>query len=377
MTKPNTKHGGDWASYEIEYGKAPLDFSMNVNPLGMSERVKQAIAEAAQTAERYPDPACRKLRAAIAEAEGVAPEQVFCGAGAADIIYRLAKTVKPVQPQDGQKEQSNEDPRLLITAPTFSEYEEAFASEGWRVEQWLLTEEDDFRIGEDLPRAIEMIDRKKDGGADVLFLCEPNNPTGVATDRALLEEILRACRQAGTLLVVDECFNGFLDAPEEHTMKGFLKEYDNLIILKAFTKLYGMASVRLGYCLCAKAETAEALAQAGPPWNVSGLAQEAGIAALQDERHVQEGRRIVREERQWIKEQLTGLGFAGICGDANYILFRGQEDLEEQMRAQGILIRSCDNYEGLGSGWFRVAVRTHGENLQLIAALEQAREARL
>ena len=85
----------------------------------------------------------------------------------------------------------------------------------------------------------------------------------------------------------------------------------------------------------------------------------------------------MREERQWIKEQLTGLGFAGICGDANYILFRGQEDLEEQMRAQGILIRSCDNYEGLGSGWFRVAVRTHGENLQLIAALEQAREARL
>ena len=371
MTKQKNKHGGDWASYEIEYGKEPLDFSMNVNPLGMSGRVKQAIAEAAQTAERYPDPACRKLRAAIAEAEGVTAEQVFCGAGAADIIYRLAKALKPAEQPAKQQE---EEPRLLVTAPTFSEYEEAFASEGRKVEQWLLPEEADFRIGEDLPRAIEMIDREKDGGADVLFLCEPNNPTGIATERALLEEILKACRQAGTLLVIDECFNGFLDDPEGHTMKGYLQDYDNLIILKAFTKIYGMAGVRLGYCLCAKAETVEVLTQAGPPWNVSSLAQEAGLAALQDREHVEEGRSIVREERQWIKEKLTGLGFAGVCGDANYILFRGQEDLDEQMRAQGILIRKCDNYEGLGDGWFRVAVRTHDENARLIEALERTRE---
>ena len=157
-------------------------------------------------------------------------------------------------------------------------------------------------------------------------------------------------------------------------MKGYLQDYDNLIILKAFTKIYGMAGVRLGYCLCAKAETAEALTQAGPPWNVSSLAQEAGLAALQDREHVQEGRSIVREERRWIKEELTGLGFSGVCGDANYILFRGQENLEEQMRAQGILIRSCDNYEGLGDGWFRIAVRTHDENVQLIEALERTRE---
>lgn len=366
MTNPKNKHGGDWASYEIEYGTQPLDFSMNVNPLGMSERVMQAIAEAARTAERYPDPSCRKLRAAIADAEGVAAEQVFCGAGAADVIYRLAKAAKPAEPAG--------EPRLLITAPTFSEYEEAFASEGWKVEQWLLTEESDFRIGEDLARTIEVIDREKDGGADVLFLCEPNNPTGIATDRALLEEILKACRQAGTLLVIDECFNGFLDEPEAHTMKGFLQDYDNLLILKAFTKIYGMAGVRLGYCLCAKAETAEALAQAGPPWNVSNLAQEAGLSALQDREHVREGTRIVREERAWLKEELNRLDLAGVHGEANYILFRGPDDLDEQMRAQGILIRNCSNYEGLGEGWFRIAVRTHEENARLIGALERIRE---
>ena len=134
--RPQNEHGGDWASYEIEYGHAPLDFSMNVNPLGISEKVKRAIAEAAATADRYPDPACRQLRDAIAKAEGVAAERVFCGAGAADIIYRLAKALKPAEEQAKQQE---EEPRLLVTAPTFSEYEEAFASEGWKVEQWLLS----------------------------------------------------------------------------------------------------------------------------------------------------------------------------------------------------------------------------------------------
>ena len=363
MNRPGNEHGGDWASYEIEYGKAPLDFSMNVNPLGMSEKVKKAIAEAAETAERYPDPECRKLRDAIAEAEGVSADRIFCGAGAADVIYRLAKAAK-----------HGEEPRLLITAPTFSEYEEAFASEGWHVERWLLKEEEDFAVGEDLAAAIEAVNREADGGADILILCEPNNPTGIATDRAVLERILAACEKSGTTLVIDECFNGFLDDPEGHTLKGYLEEHKNLIILKAFTKLYGMAGVRLGYCLCAEAETAERLAKAGPPWNVSSLAQAAGIAALDDTEHASEGMKIVKEERQWLKEQLLELGFGRVYGEANYLLFKGAEGLDEKLRGRGILIRNCDNYHGLGEGWFRIAVRSRDDNQTLIEAMRSVME---
>ena len=356
-------HGGDWASYEIEYGHAPLDFSMNVNPLGMSEKAKQAIADAAATAERYPDPMCRQLRDALAKAEGVAAEHIFCGAGAADIIFRLAKATK-----------KGEEPRLLITAPTFSEYEEAFASEGWRVERWLLKEDENFMIGEDLAAAIRAVDREEDGGADVLFLCEPNNPTGIATDRALLAEILDACRQAGTLLVIDECFNGFLDEPEAHTMKKYLGEYDNLIILKAFTKLYGMAGVRLGYCLCPNGEMADALRTAGPPWNVSSLAQAAGIAALEDAQHAEEGAKIAAAERQWLKDALLQAGYSRVYGEANYLLFNGPDGLDDAMRERGILIRNCDNYHGLGKGWYRIAVKKHEENQNLIENLKLATE---
>ncbi len=336
---------------------------MNVNPLGMSEKVKKAIAEATETAERYPDPACRQLRSALAEAEGVSMDRIFCGAGAADIIYRLAKSLK-----------QGDDPRLLITAPTFSEYEEAFASEGWRVERWLLKEEEDFRIGEDLVRAIEVVNRQPDSGVDVLFLCEPNNPTGITTDRALLLEILNVCKRAGITLIIDECFNGFLDDPEQHTMKGCLERYSNLIILKAFTKLYGMAGVRLGYCLCPSAGMAESLAKAGPPWNVSSLAQAAGIAALEDYNYAEAGRRIVQEERPLLKDALRQLGIAEVYGEANYLLFKGPVGLDEKMRKRGILIRNCDNYYGLGEGWYRIAVRTHEDNLKLLEEMKQTGE---
>ena len=357
MTRPQNQHGGDWASFEIEYGRPPLDFSMNVNPLGMSEKVKKAIADAAETAERYPDPACRQLRDALAQAEGVAADCIFCGAGAADIIYRLAKSAK-----------SSDDPYLLITAPTFAEYEEAFASEGWQVERWPLIEKNGFRISEDLIGAISE-------EVDLLFLCEPNNPTGVATDRALLEEILEACHKSGTMVVIDECFNGFLDDPEQHTMNDYLGKYRNLMILKAFTKLYGMAGVRLGYCLCPSAGMVQALAKAGPPWNVSSLAQAAGMAALEDSAYAEAGRSIVREERPLLAEALRKLGMDKVYGEANYLLFKGPANLDVALRRRGILIRNCDNYYGLGRGWYRIAVKTHEENRKLLEEMKYLGEA--
>ena len=157
-------------------------------------------------------------------------------------------------------------------------------------------------------------------------------------------------------------------------MKGCLERYSNLIILKAFTKLYGMAGVRLGYCLCPSAGMAESLAKAGPPWNVSSLAQAAGIAALEDYNYAEAGRRIVQEERPLLKDALRQLGIAEVYGEANYLLFKGPVGLDEKMRKRGILIRNCDNYYGLGEGWYRIAVRTHEDNLKLLEEMKQTGE---
>ena len=343
-------HGGDWAGFAAEYGAMPLDFSANVSPLGVPDGVRRAIEQAAAQADRYPDPLCRALRAAIAQKEAVPPEHILCGNGAADLIFRAVLARKPR--------------KALVTAPSFAEYAAALETVDCEIIRYALMEERDFRLKEDFLQAITP-------DVDMVFLCQPNNPTGLTSPRELLLHIAARCRDCGALLVLDECFTDFLDMPEAHSMKGELEHFPNLLILKAFTKLYAMAGVRLGYALCADTALLEALAKAGQPWAVSSLAQAAGIAALGETDYVQQLRRLIGEERPWLLGELTALGLRVIPGEANYLLFACGCPLTLPLRQRGILIRSCANYPGLDERWYRVAVRTHEENQHLVAALRE------
>ena len=343
-------HGGDARGFLARYGKTPLDFSANVNPLGVPQAVRDALCHAAQDADRYPDPLCRDLRAAIAKSEGLTPDRVFCAAGAAEIIYRLAAALKPK--------------RALIPAPTFSEYALALAGQGCEVERYWLRDEDDFTL---TPAILPQLR----AGIDLMFLCNPNNPTGSVIDPDLMTEILKRCAVHHIRLVVDECFLGFTSRPETHTLTPMLAQYQNLLLLKAFTKLYGMAGVRLGYCLSDDLVLLRRLYQAGPPWNVSSLAQQAGIAALGAQDYLDESRAIVAAERPRLHAALAALGLRVIPGEANYVLFFSSTPrLLEKLCQKGILIRDCANFEGQGDGWYRIAVRTPSENDRLLAALE-------
>lgn len=206
---------------------------------------------------------------------------------------------------------------------------------------------------------------------DIVFLCEPNNPTGVTSSREFLKRVLKRCEDIGTLLVLDECFNDFLDEPEMHTMKEELQKSKNLLILKAFTKMYAMAGVRLGYCLSSDEDLLDGMHEAGQPWAVSVLAQEAGLAALQEDAYVTTVRNLIREERKWMKEQLRGLHLRVIEAEANYILFQSEKELIQPLKEKGILLRSCGNYVGLDETWYRTAVRSHEENEKLILAMKE------
>ncbi|SHI21611.1 L-threonine O-3-phosphate decarboxylase [Sporobacter termitidis DSM 10068] len=342
-------HGGDMEGYILEYGSEPLDFSANCNPLGIPDGVPPAIAAAAAGADRYPDPLCRRLRAALSERLALPDSCILCGNGAADLIFRLALAAKPKT--------------ALVTAPTFAEYELALETAGCRVLRHALAPEAGFALTEALLARITP-------GLDMLFICNPNNPTGLTVAPPLLRRILAACEDSGTLLVVDECFNGFLDEPEKHTLRGCLKDADKLLILDAFTKLYGMAGVRLGYCMTKNLPLLEAMKNAGQPWAVSSLAQAAGLAALREDGYVARARALVKTEREYLLRELRRLGLAALSGEANYIFFRADVPrLAENLRARGILIRDCGNYAGLASGCWRIAVRPHGENIKLIEAL--------
>ena len=341
-------HGGDWAGFEMEYGKAPLDFSANVSPLGLPVGVREAAARALDTADRYPDPLCRRLRAALSEYHGVPAENIVCGNGASDLIYRLCLTLKPK--------------RAAVFAPGFSEYVLALHEAGAAVREIPLSPED-FRLTE---KQISQIPQ----GTELLFLCNPNNPTGLLTEREMLSAILSLCRERGIILCVDECFLDFCENAADCSLIPALPEYPNLVILKAFTKTYAMAGLRLGYALCGNKILAEKIQNSGPPWAVSGVAQEAGILALCEINYVNQLRALITSERQKMAAALEGLGLRVIPGEANFLLFQSTDTaLAEKLRQRGVLIRDCSNFAGLSEGWYRTAIRTTAENDALLKEL--------
>jgi threonine-phosphate decarboxylase len=159
--------------------------------------------------------------------------------------------------------------------------------------------------------------------------------------------------------------------PEKYTLKEALPAYENLFLLKAFTKRYGMAGIRLGYGLSDNKALLEKMEAATQPWNVSGVAQAAGVAALGEEAFVQTARKLIFQEANILKKELQALGYRVYPSSANYIFFRGEEDLFEKCVAKGILIRDCSNYEGLTAGYYRIAVKTLQENEKLLKALRE------
>ena len=348
-------HGGDVYSARQKMKQEPLDFSANINPMGMPPGAVRAAADALQQCTQYPDPLCRELRAALAAYEGIPAEQIVCGNGAADLIFRIVAATHPR--------------RALLLAPTFAEYEQALRAMDCSIAYFPLQESEGFVLPEAFLQQLTP-------EINLLFLCNPNNPTGRTVPPALLREIWKRCEEAGILLVVDECFNEFLEHPEQNTLKGVLKPGTNAVILKAFTKSFAMPGLRLGYGLCGNKSLAERIFFCGQPWGVSIPAQAAGIAALQEQGYLERMRRLIQTERRWLSENLARLGLCVFPSEANYILFRTETEipLRERMEQHSVLIRACGNYRGLDDRYYRIAVRGHGENERLIAALKCALE---
>ncbi len=344
-------HGGDWAAFQVEYGKDPLDFSACISPLGLPAGVRDAVKRALDRADRYPDPICRQLCCMLGVFHGLPQEQIVCGNGAADLIDRIGRVREPG--------------KALLTAPGFTEYERALRSAGWEPAFFPLRAEEGFRLRGEF---IECITPE----IDLVFLCSPNNPTGLPVEKALLYRVLTACRAVGALLVLDECFLDLTEEPERFELCGELCRWPELILLKAFTKTYAMAGLRLGYALCGSAAMAERLRNVGQPWPVSQLAQEAGIAALNETGYVKELRRLIGSERRRVAEALAAMGLYVVPGQANFLLFQCPDKaLKKKLCDCGILIRDCSDIPGLERGWYRVAIRTGEENDVLLAALRE------
>lgn len=339
-------HGGEVYSRPVE-----LDFSANINPFGTPRGVLDAVCASLPLLRQYPDPYCRELVAAIAEHEGVERDYILCGNGAAELIFSFCQAVKPR--------------KAMVLSPCFSEYETALKSVGCQVDHYFLREKDDFAL------TLDFMDTLTGWDGDLLMICNPNNPTGQVLSTQLMAKIAVYCDLHGIYLFVDECFLDLTEGGEDLSCKELLFLMKKLIILKAFTKSYGMAGLRLGCCLNGNPELLKAMGETTQAWNVSIPAQMAGVAALKEREFLKKANDLIHRERKKQMDALQMLGFRVIPSRTNYILFHSDRELREPLLERGIQIRSCANYYGLGAGWYRIAVKLPEENARLIQALEE------
>lgn len=349
-------HGGNI----YDYNQIAYDFSANVNPFGMSRSVIEVIKTQAEKACVYPDIQGRELRKQIARHDEVSTSHIVLGNGVGELIYGLCNALRPE--------------RCLVPAPTFSEYEAAIHALGCKLSRMNLSREESFRLTRN-----EMSDLfswiRQTSGKRMIFFCNPNNPTGVVVEKQHLLRIADVCEQEGVYLCVDESFLPFLMEEEVYSLKKEVHAYRHLVVLRGFTKFFGMAGLRLGYALTSAEELLQGLHRVLPPWNTSFLAQIAGIEALQNPIYEQRTRELVEKERLYLMEELQkGLVEKVFESKTNFILFQAEKDLKQKLLSYGILIRDCGNYVNLGEGYFRIAVRTHEENMILVEALKRRLE---
>ena len=329
------------------YGGPVLDFSASLNPAGMPEAVRRALRESADLCDRYPDPYCRQLRAAISRAENVPAEWVLCGAGASDLIYRYAGALTGDGP-------------VLVTAPAFCEYAEAARACGRRVEVHTLTRENGFRLtGEILERDLTKYSS--------LFLCSPNNPTGIAVEPELLERIAGT----GARVLLDLCFLDLTEDPDRYRIPELTARRPNVTVLRSPTKSFAIPGARLGYAISRDGELLERMSALGQCWDVSVPAQAAGTAAMGCFEWLRRSVAALARERERLAGGLAALGLTVFPGEANFLLICSGKELAGPLRARGIAVRDCANFEGLGPGYIRVAVRAKDENDRLLEAVRE------
>lgn len=325
-----------------------IDFSVNVTPLGIPDNIKKAMEESLERAGWYPDDSKFNLKHAISEKYHILPDWICMGNGASDVIFRLVFALRPK--------------RAVVLAPTFAEYEAALRCVDAKIDHYAIDHKD-FKVKSDL---LDMI--QKD--TDILFLCNPNNPTGLLMTKAQVEEVLLRCEETDTWLAVDECFLEFVEDGETYSVMDHLKDHPKLCIIKSFTKMFGIAGLRLGYLLCSKEGMADRVDHFGCDWNINCVAEAAGLEALKSEAYEEEVRSYIAKERKWLREALLGLNLKVIDGRANYLLFKAskadREPLGEWLLKRGIMIRCCDDYENMTGDYYRIGINTHEMNCKLV-----------
>ncbi len=232
----------------------------------------------------------------------------------------------------------------------------------------------DLKIKDGYKLDLSEVRAAADKNTKAIMFTNPNNPTGQLMSREYLRELLEHCRQQGIIVVLDECFIEFCETDREQprSLLGKIDQYENLLLVRAFTKSFAMPGVRLGYLVCSNEGLREKIRRQLPEWNLSVFAHRAGIVcAEQAEQYLQDTVEYVKTERAYLREGLEAPGIRVVSGEADFLLIYTTQPIYDRLLAKGILIRNCENFRGLGEGYYRIAVKKQEENGMLLDELEQ------
>lgn len=351
----SSQHGGNIIEAAAAIGvdaNSLTDFSANINPLGMPDSLKRAITENLALAERYPDVEYLALHQALAHHHKIPTEWVLAGNGETELIFNLVQQLSPR--------------KALLLTPGFAEYRRALTRVGCKIVDFQLSEEQGWQPDESLLIALTP-------DLDCLFLCTPNNPTGLLLDNVLLLAIAQRCRENSIALIVDEAFLDFL--PDEPGLIPRLSNFPQLYVLRSLTKFFAIAGLRLGYLVSADTATVGRIRALREPWTINAFAALAGEVILNDRDYIEASYRWLSAEQPRLYQGLSELqGITVWPPRANYIFLRCDIDGLELQRAlleKNILIRHCANYPGLDARYYRVAIKSQLDNDKLLDALRR------
>jgi len=341
------EHGGNIYEIKRRYKREIIDFSANINPLGLPQRIKSKLCKNLQYILHYPDIKAESLMDKVAKYWSSKKENILVGNGSTDLLYLLIHTYKPK--------------KVCIPCPTFSEYERASRCMGAKVDFLKLQEDKNFKF-----------QSLRSAKVEALFLCNPNNPTGnlIFEDRDFIEKLPIG------LIIIDEAFMDFLPDEKKYTLIWKAQENKKIIVLRTFTKFFALPGLRLGY-LVAHKDIIDKLKRRQVPWCVNSFAQLAGELILDEKEYIEKTRQFIERERRFLFTELTKIReLKPYPSVTNFLLVKIKKKkltsslLKTRLIQEGILIRDCKNFRELNNKFIRIAVCRHNENLKLIEALK-------
>ena len=354
-------HGGNVWEVSEKY-KIPvdqiIDFSISTNPLGAPEKAVASIRQHLNLIHHYPDPAHEWLLEALAKSVGVAPNNVVVGNGSTELIYLFNEVFL----EDGYE--------AVIPVPTFSEYKAAIERFGGNMVFIKCDSANNFRLN------LEELENSVTKKTRIIFLCNPNSPTGWLYEKSDTLQIVKFAADKNVLVFVDEDYIDFVDDSKRYSMAEYVNEYDNLFVLRSLTKFFGLAGVRIGFGV-GSPDLVNVLKRVIMPWSVNSLAMFAAAEAVKDTEFIKKSRLLISNSKRQMLEMFKTVPWLKVYpSETNFLLIEIIRDdltstqLAEALAKKGLLIRDCEDFDGLNNRFFRATVRKPEENRKLVEQIK-------